>query len=258
MFNKLIRSSSASQMVIPISISKFLDCQRGKVLFLVLTFTFIHLTQQQVSQDQYAEVLGSGIMFHEESKILLAEKLVHVEFLVPFPKFTFEVKTQIEERLQTLATMWATRTFFCPLDESFPFNGSSKPFNVNWLYAKVLDELQAAKENVCDMGNETSLLLTMEEQHVQRQKRGLPGAAVAPAGNGVFGSSIMIGNQWNGITGFFGSFQDTGGQIAENIDRLQQHASAFTDFVMEVTQEHDDNFCLIYNELKSISRDLIF
>ena len=147
-------------------------------------------------------------MFHEESKILLAEKFVNIEFLVPFPKYTFEVKTQIEERLQTLADMWATPTIFCPMDESRPFNASNKPFNVNWLHTKLLAELQAAKNDVFEMGNETAILLTMEEQRQRRQKRGLPAAAVALAGIGVFGSGILMGNQCSGITGIFGSCQD--------------------------------------------------
>ena len=178
---------------------------------------------------------------------------MNVEFLVPFPKRTFKAKAQIEARLKELETMWATPTVFCPMDESQHFNASSKPFNVNWLYTKFLTEMQAAKQDVRDMGNETTLL-AMDETHVRRQKRGLPVAAMALAGIGVFGSGIMMGNQCSGITGIFGSCQDTGRQNAENIDRLQQHASMLTDFVMEVAQENDEKFFLVYNELKSIHK----
>ena len=206
----------------------------SKIFSLIITSNLIYLTLHLTASDPYAEVLASGIMFHEVSKILLAEKFVNIEFLVPFPKYTFEVKAQIEQRLQTLADMWAMPTIFCRMDESRPFNASSKPFNVNWLYTKLLAELQAAKNDVFEMGNETAILLTMEKQRQRRQKRGLPAAAVALAGIGVFGSGILMGHQCSGITGIFGSCQDTGRQNAENIDRLQQHASALTDFVMEV------------------------
>ena len=212
-----------------------------KVIFLIITSNLIYLTLHLTAPDHYAEVLASGIMFHEESKILLAEKFSNIEFLVPFPKYTFEVKTRIVKRLQTLADMWATPTIFCPMDELRPFNASSKPVNVNWLCTKLLAELQAAKNDVFEMGNETATLLTMEE----RQRRGLPAAAVVSAGIGVLGSGILMGNQCSGITGIFGSCQDTGRQNAENTDRLQQHASAFTDFAMEVAQEHDEKFFLI-------------
>ena len=165
----------------------------SKIFFLIITSNLIYLTLHLTASDQYAEVLASGIMFHEVSKILRVKKCVNIEFLVPFPKYTFEVKSQIEKRLQTFAEMWATPTIFCPMDESRPFNASSKPFNVNWLYTKLLAELQAAKNDVFEMGNETAILLTMEEQRQRRQKRGLPPAAVALAGISVFGSGILMG-----------------------------------------------------------------
>ena len=124
------------------------------------------------------------------------------------------------------------------MDKSRPFNASSKPFDVNWLYTKLLAELQAAKNDVFEMGNETAIHLTIEEQRQRRQKLGLPAAAVALAGIAAFGSGILTGNQSSGTTTISGSCQDRGPQNAETIDRLQQHASALNDFVMEVAQEH--------------------
>ena len=70
---------------------------------------------------------------------------------------------------------------------------------------KFLVEIQAAKQVVHDMGNETSLLLTTDKQHARRRKPALPVAALALAVLGVFGSGILMRNRCNVITGIVGS-----------------------------------------------------
>ena len=109
-----------------------------------------------------------------------------------------------------------------------------------------------AKQDVIDVGNETALLLASDEPHSHRQKRALPTVATARDGIGVFGSGVLMGNQCSEITGIFGSCQENGRRNAENLNKLSQHSSALTDFVMEATHEDQEKFLLVYNVLKSL------
>ena len=179
---------------------------------------------------------------------------VRVEFSVPFPKYAFDLDTQTEERLRTLEKKWATPTVFFPMEDLTSFKASSKLFIVTWVYTKNLAETHAAKQDMRDLGNETALLVTTDEQNARSQKCSLPVAALALAGIGVFALENLMGSQCNGLKGFFESRQDTGRQTAENIGTLQQLASALTYCVMEVSHEHNENFFLVKSELKSIRK----
>ena len=79
----------------------------------------------------------NGIIFHEDSKILLGEKFVNVEFLVPFPRHNFTLKTEIGVQLQILEDMWKLPSAACPLDFSYPFTSTQGAFNLNWMVVKI-------------------------------------------------------------------------------------------------------------------------
>ena len=79
------------------------------------------------------EITETGIIFHKESKIILAEKFVNVQFLVPFPKCNFTMKRTMRNYLSKLSEKWRTPSIKCPLDFSTNFNSTTDPFNLNWL-----------------------------------------------------------------------------------------------------------------------------
>ena len=64
------------------------------------------------------DLLEKGVLFHERGKILLAEKFVPVEFMIPFPTYDFSLKTGIENTITPLSTMWDIPSIFCPLNFS--------------------------------------------------------------------------------------------------------------------------------------------
>ena len=75
------------------------------------------------------------------------------------------------------------------------------------------------------------------------------------AGIGLFGGGMLLGNSGGcGISGIFGNCQDYGRKNAENIDRLNEYASALTDHVLEIESESNEKFFLISNELREIER----
>ena len=76
------------------------------------------------------DLIEKGILFNEVSKILLTEKFIRVEFLIPFPTYEFTMKPDIEEMIHQLSLMWETPSFF-PLNFSSKFATNTSGVNVN-------------------------------------------------------------------------------------------------------------------------------
>ena len=87
------------------------------------------------------DLLEKGILFNEPNKILLSEKFIRVEFLVPFPTYEFTLKPDIEQLIQRLSQMWDLPSIFCPLNFSSHFSSNSSGFNVNWMLFQINHEL---------------------------------------------------------------------------------------------------------------------
>ena len=92
--------------------------------------------------------LDKGIIFHKEGKILITEKFINVEFLVPFPRYNFTIRQQVETLLSELSKKWITQSEFCNLTHSTTYRNQTDSFNVDWLYAKILNETIEAESEV--------------------------------------------------------------------------------------------------------------
>ena len=195
--------------------------------------------------------LDKGIIFHEEEKILITEKFINVKFLVPFPRYNFTIRQQVETLLNELSKKWITQSEFCNLTHSTTYRNQTAAFNVDWLYTKILNETIEAEIEVLKLRNETEKLFTrVDEDPHTRHKRAAPLAiAAAVAGIGLFGPGIaMSSGGCGGITGIFGSCQQTS-QNAENIDRLANSFNILNDYVMEIGAQTDEKFFLVADEL---------
>ena len=146
-------------------------------------------------EPDFDKFLSKGILFHENAKILLAEKFVNVEFLIPFPRYNFTAKEAIEETLHKLSNMWNIPSVFCPFDFSSQFNTSTDQFNVNWLLDKIQSETHEAEQTVKNLHATTSKLLAENPDKSARDRRGAPVvAAAALAGICLFGSGVAMGS----------------------------------------------------------------
>ena len=202
----------------------------------------------------YDDVLSSGIIFHKESKIILAEKFVNVQFLLPFPKYNFTMKSTMRNYLSKLSEKWRTPSIECPLDFSTNFNSTTEPFNLNWLLDMIEDKAEAAKQEAQAIRTDTSRFLNKNQLDSTRNRRAAPLiAAAAIAGIGLFGSGVMMGNSGGcGIMGIFGSCQDQAQANAKNIETLEQYSMALTDYVSEIESSSNEKFFTISNELSEI------
>ena len=155
--------------------------------------------------DDYDDFLRSGIIFHQESKILLAEKFVNVEFLLPFPKYNFEWKAEIAKLLSKLGDKWKIPSASCPLDSSLPFNSTKDAFSVDWLGKKINEEVTLVQRETDLIRNETAKLLYKPQEKSNRVRSDDGSALATIAGVGFFGPGVLLAGI-GGSCGFLGTF----------------------------------------------------
>ena len=228
------------------------------VLTLLLVFTPASVRSEWLSNlEAYTnpnELLEKGVLFHERSKILLAEKFIRVEFLVPFPPDDFDLKPEIEHLLETFSDMWTLPSLFCPLNFSTQFSTNSSSFNVQWMLRQIESEITDAQLDVEVLRNETSMFLSPpQEPKPTRHRRGSQVGLAALAAVGLFGGGVALGSSDGcGIRGIFGSCQDQPKANADNIRRLSDFQDVLTQFVSEFTAVTDNRFFLVENELAAL------
>ena len=52
-------------------------------------------TSDIIPEQEHGAVLQNDIIFNHVTKILLAEKFINVDFLVPFPKFELDLRAEL-------------------------------------------------------------------------------------------------------------------------------------------------------------------
>ena len=180
-----------------------------------------------------AESLSKGVIFHKNSKILLTEKFVPVEFRIPFPSFNFTVKTDLEKLLKDLKNMWHQSSYFCPLNFSTNFQSNTTGFNVDWILQKIDAEVLTAKSEVRYLHNETEHFLEAVKNTVpNRKKRAAPVILAGLAAIGLFGGGIAFRSSGScGIIGVFGGCHDKSKKNAENIQKLADYTEQIATYV---------------------------
>ena len=193
------------------------------------------------------DLIEKGILFNEVSKILLTEKFIRVEFLVPFPTYNFTMKPDIENMIHQLSLMWETPSIFCPLNFSSQFATNTTGFNVNWMLHQIDHELSSAQQDLVLIRNETSMfLMPPQPPKSTRQRRGSQMGLAALAAVGLFGGGLALGSSDScGLRGIFGNCQDQSKTNAENIRRLSDFQNILTDYVTEFTTHTDEKFFLV-------------
>ena len=193
-----------------------------------MTSTIIVLSaiQNQWTSDIIADqdsgaILANGIIFNHVTKILLAEKFINVDFLVPFPKFEMNVSAELGAYINKLAPLWDASSWQCYLDYSTNFNKNDSTFDIDWLLHQVEHEVTLAEKELEALRIYTSSFLNTEDATAQarnQKPRAAPLAIMALAAVGLFGSGIALGSGSCGLRGIFGSCHDRARENANNIE----------------------------------------
>ena len=200
------------------------------------------------------DLLEKGILFNERNKILLTEKFISVEFLVPFPTYEFSLKPDIEQLIHRLSQMWDLPSIFCPLNFSSHFSSNSSGFNVNWMLFQINHEIHASENDLNTIRNETSMFLRPPSDQQPRKRRGAGVGLAALAAVGLFGGGIAMGSSDScGLQGIFGGCHDQAQANAANIRSLSDYQDVLTQFVTEFQLNTDEKFFLVKNELAALN-----
>ena len=137
----------------------------GDSLLLLITCSLLQhsccvSTSELHESDEHHDLLAKGILFHEETKSLLAEKFINVEFLVPYPRYRFSVREELSPLHSNLSKMWEMPSLFCPLD----FRHTAKQIlqNSTWFFTRIEKETTDVEE-VLHLRNETSHFLSSKK-----------------------------------------------------------------------------------------------
>ena len=219
-----------------------------KFLVFLSLMSMVHLQSPVLPYDTSDGPLKKGIIFHEDKKILLAEKFVNIQFLLPFPQFDVQIQKELTHLTSVLETLWKMPSYNCNLKFT---NLSMEGFNVDWLRKEVQNEIDAATAELQSMQQETaSFLKPISPNSADRTKRAVPVAAAALGAIGLFGAGITMGPGSCGLSGIFGSCQSD--KNAANINRLFDVASSLSDSVQELNEETNDKFYIVSKELHKL------
>ena len=187
----------------------------------------------------------------------MTEKVIRVDFLVPFPTYEFTMKLDIGKPVHQFPLMWEARSFFCPLIFSSQFATTTSGFNVYWMLHQYDNENSAAQLDLALIRNETTMLLkppqpTKSTRQLHGASAGVDLAALAVVG--LFRGGLAIGGSNScGLRGIFGNCQDQSKANAENVHRLADFQNSLTDYVTEFITNTDEKFFLVENNLAALN-----
>ena len=216
-----------------------------------------------IADQESGAILENGITFNHFTKILLAEKFINVDFLVPFPKFEMNVGAEMGAYINKLAPIWDASSWQCHLDYSTNFQKNDSTFDIDWLLHQVENEVTLAEKELEALRIYTSSFLNTEDATAQARKRkprAAPLAIMAVASVGLFGSGIALGSGSCGLRGIFGSCHDRAKQNANNIEKLAEFTESLTQDVFKLRNEVNDKFFMVTTELealKSVQKEML-
>ena len=208
-----------------------------------------------IADQDSGAIFANGIIFNHLTKILLAEKFINVDLLVPFPKFEKNLSAELGAYINKLAPLWDASSWQCHLDYSTNFQKNDSTFDIDWLLHQVENEVTLAEKELEALRIYTSSFLNTEDATAQarnRKPRAAPLAIMALASVGLFGSGLALGSCSCGLRGVFGSFHDRAKQNANNIEKLAEFTESLTQDVFKLRNEVNDKFFMVTTELEAL------
>ena len=196
----------------------------------------------------YCEYQNNGIVFVYQQKLLLAEKFINLQFLVPLQKLNETIDEQIKHLTTTLSTPWSKYEFGCDLAD-MSTNESSLNFE---LISKHVEKQQAAKIDIRELHEE--LIETMgsttsvSNYSSYRSKRGaglIPSGALTALSAGA-GIACTLGS-------IFGSCGGSG-HSQEDINYALQELEEYIYSCTEVNAKLNEKFFIIASQMKDIQK----
>ena len=126
----------------------------------ILLHPYTVSTSKLHESDEHDDLLAKGILFHEETKVFLAEKFINVEFLVSYSRYRFSVREELSPLHSNLSKMWEMPSLFCPLDFSSNYKANTSKLDMKWFLNSIEKEINDAEKDFLQLRNETSHFLS--------------------------------------------------------------------------------------------------
>ena len=124
-----------------------------------------------IADQDSGAILGNGIIFNHVTKILLSEKFINVDFLVPFSKFELNVSAELGTYLNKLAPLWSSTSWQCHLDYSSNFQKNNSTFDIDWQLRQVENEVTLAEQELEALRIYTPSFLNAENDAAEARNR---------------------------------------------------------------------------------------
>ena len=149
-----------------------------KYPYLTLLLIIIRITQNQKSESTKVAT-KDGVVFNLHSKILLAERFVKTEILVPYPVYNKSVEERLVNLTNELEKLWSSKNQGCPLNFT---NMTDNTAALSWIAQQTMNENENALRDIEVMKSEIRSLIRSEtvlETAMSRKTRGVVAADFA-------------------------------------------------------------------------------
>ena len=202
---------------------------------------------QTASSNQPAVATKDGVLFNLHQKILLTEKFVKTEILVPYPVYNKTVESKLTNLTRELASMWTSKNYGCPLNYT---NMTESTSGLQWIAKQAIMENELAQQDIETLKIEMSQLLRSHAATDTTFSRKPRAAAAAAA---VLGIGIGAGDKLLCfIKSVFGGCDKRVKRNQENIRQAMAYLQYLTEHVEQITTSQNEKFFVVSGELKAI------
>ena len=186
------------------------------------------------------KITNNGIEFVYQQKLLLAEKFINVEFIIPFPSLPDSLDIQLANISSMLEQSWNTYKYGCNLTY---MNTNESSLNFDYLSGFVDKQLQLARRDLQDLRTDILETLMRNDSH-ERNRRGVPLiASPVTAGAGI---ACSIGS----IFGACGGSTKNRDDIDFALQKLEENENLW----IEVQSKLNDKFYIVASQLKDVKQ----
>ena len=122
----------------------------------IACFLLYLLTNIQTVSTQPAVATNDGVLFNLHQKMLLTEKFVKTEILLPYPVYNKTVESKLTNLTRELASMWTSKNYGCPLNYT---NITESTSGLQWIAKQAIMENELAQQDIESLKIEMSQLL---------------------------------------------------------------------------------------------------
>ena len=124
-----------------------------------------------IADQDSGAILANGIFFNHVTKVLLAEKFMNVDFLVPFPKFEMNMSAKLGAHVNQLAPLCDASSWPCHLYYSTNFQRKDSTIDIDWLLHQAENEVTLAEKELEALRIHSSSILNTEDAAAQARNR---------------------------------------------------------------------------------------